>query len=200
MFRKPQWGALTRYLFFSLKPPVRCSERDLMVSITLTRTLPNPWQALLVGGPPGSLLTPDVPLGGLQMEEMTYSVSRGATPASLREREPEGWRKEEGENFPENMFTMAASEPGWAANDTAHEQKKHSRPCVRTYTYSLNTQLTELSYSGHWVKTRRIRLLNGVQGHLTVRETSLIIKTILFSSHHLTLMALNLNTSKTSRL
>lgn len=110
--RRPGEAFFLFFFFFSSKPPVRRSERDLMVSITLTRTLPNPWQALLVGGPPGSLLTPDVPLGGLQMEEMTYSVSRGATPASLREKEPEGWRKQEGENFPENMFTMAASEPG----------------------------------------------------------------------------------------
>lgn len=70
------------------------SDHDLMVSITTTRTQ-NPWQALLVGGPPGSRLTPDVPLGGRQMQEITYSVSQGATPASRRERgrEPEGWRK-----------------------------------------------------------------------------------------------------------
>lgn len=26
------------------------------------------------------------------MQEMTYSVSQGATPASRREKEPEGWR------------------------------------------------------------------------------------------------------------
>lgn len=80
-----------------------------MVSITMTRTQQNPRQALLVGGPPGSLLTPDVPLGGRQMQEMTYSVSQGATPASRRE--PEGWRKEGG-IFQENMFIMAASNTG----------------------------------------------------------------------------------------
>lgn len=68
------------------------------------------------------------------MQEMTYSVSQGATPASRREREHEGWRKR-GENFQENMFTMAASDTGWAANDAAHEKKKHSEACVRTLTY-----------------------------------------------------------------
>lgn len=88
------------------------------------------------------------------MQEITYSVSQGATPASRRERgrEPEGWRKVGGgggENFQENVFTMAASDMRWAANDTAYEQKKHSRACVRTHTYSLTTQFTKLSYPGH---------------------------------------------------
>ncbi|GAA6088981.1 uncharacterized [Tachysurus ichikawai] len=63
-----------------------------MLSTIMTRTQKNPWQAVLMGGPPGSRLTPDMPLGGLQMQEMTYSVSQGATPASRREKEPEGWR------------------------------------------------------------------------------------------------------------
>lgn len=83
------------------------------------------------------------------MQEITYSVSQGATPASWREREPEGWQKVGVENFQENVFTMAASDMSWAANDTAYEQKKHSRACVRTHTYSLTTQFTKLSYPGH---------------------------------------------------
>lgn len=81
------------------------------------------------------------------MQEMTYSVSQGTAPASRREREPEGWQK--GENFQENMFTMAASDTDWAANDTAHEQKKHSKACVRTQTYSFKMQFTNLSSPGH---------------------------------------------------
>lgn len=96
--------------------------------------------------------------------------------------------------FQENMFTMAASNTGWAANDTTHEQKQHSRACVRNHAYSLNVQFSKHSSPGHSIKTGCVYLQSGVQGLLGDREVfSSEVKITIphYRSQSLKLMALN---------